>query len=587
MSRFPTPRAVRAAALFFALCACFPTSALGKSPFAPSAVHLTAKGADDEMGKMTDDAAFAAFEFFAPWCPHCQNFGPTWERVAAYFNKGVEASPAGTRPTPRVTVFSVDCVAEPKLCQKFSVRGYPTVLFGTVAQFKAEIDAKGSGNLRKIPVQEAQGILAAFAKETGGSYRLDGSTLADAAETNAAAEDENAERGAASDPDPDAPDPNAHADLLDIERATIQAYREMTSAALLTSESRPAFAAFLEMLASNHPIRECADGARAIVSALDDAWPEPPERGADDAPLLSGGDRDDHAPASVHDALAKLRICGEGGEKNHGVLAEKKRGGGGWRSCAGSEEGKRGYTCGLWLLFHATSVRADGRDRTSGAAWFSALVGWIEHFFPCDDCRDHFLGMANEPGVKIETKRDAAMWTWKAHNRVNARLRRRARRGEGVGAGDPNVPKIQWPSVRECAGCRIDGAESESTGDDSEDEDEEVRWDPDATYAFLARYFHATGAPRRRPADGAWPAPTTDPAALGGGGAARKTNQSFARVPAMVVGAPAAAYAAFALVREVNKGWGKGTGRGAGAKGPGVRGGSSEFLLAKFYRAVI
>ena len=304
MSRFPTPRAVRAAALFFALCACFPTSALGKSPFAPSAVHLTAKGADDEMGKMTDDAAFAAFEFFAPWCPHCQNFGPTWERVAAYFNKGVEASPAGTRPTPRVTVFSVDCVAEPKLCQKFSVRGYPTVLFGTVAQFKAEIDAKGSGNLRKIPVQEAQGILAAFAKETRGTYRLDGSTLADAAETNENAEDENAERGAASDPDPDAPDPNAHADLLDIERATIQAYREMTSAALLTSESRPAFAAFLEMLASNHPIRECADGARAIVSALDDAWPEPPESGADDAPLLSGGDRDDHAPASVHDALA-------------------------------------------------------------------------------------------------------------------------------------------------------------------------------------------------------------------------------------------------------------------------------------------
>jgi hypothetical protein len=54
----------------------------------------------------------------------------------------------------------------------------------------------------------------------------------------------------------------------------------------------------------------------------------------------------------------------------------------------------------------------------------------------------------------------------------------------------------------------------------------------------------------------------------------------------MVVGAPAAAYAAFALVREVNKGWGKGTGRGAGGKG-GVRGGSSEFLLAKFYRAVI
>ena len=163
-------RGTRALALALALLAVSSSCASAKSATAPSAVHLTSDGADAEIGKMTDDAEFAAIEFFAPWCPHCQNFGPTWETVAAYFNKG--EGNGGSRPSPRVTVFSVDCVAERDMCHAFHIRGYPTVLFGTLAQFKAEKEKENAGALAKLAARAARDVLDAIGKETGGSYAL-------------------------------------------------------------------------------------------------------------------------------------------------------------------------------------------------------------------------------------------------------------------------------------------------------------------------------------------------------------------------------------------------------------------------------
>ena len=168
----PTGRSTHAAVVVALLMCVVIPSARANSAFAPSAVHLTAAGADDELGKMTDDAEFAVMEFYASWCPHCQNFGPKWEAVAAFFNKGVGHDPSGTRPDPRVTVFSVDCVTEGDICQAFTVRGYPTVLFGTLAQFKREHAKKGSGALDKIAVGSPETVIRQIGTKTGGLYVL-------------------------------------------------------------------------------------------------------------------------------------------------------------------------------------------------------------------------------------------------------------------------------------------------------------------------------------------------------------------------------------------------------------------------------
>ena len=493
-------RGTRALALALVLLAVSSSCASAKSATAPSAVHLTSDGADAEIGKMTDDAEFAAIEFFAPWCPHCQNFGPTWETVAAYFNKG--EGNGGSRPSPRVTVFSVDCVAERDMCHAFHIRGYPTVLFGTLAQFKAEKEKENAGALAKLAARAARDVLDAIGKETGGSYALRSEAhTAEARATEARAKAAAAaglkeKEGGAETKATKAREP-PRADLLDVAVATARAFGEMTSPALLRPETRPAFFGFVDLLASAHPLRVCVDGARAIVDAFDELWP------AEDGDM-----------AGVRARLAEARVCGDGLDalfaKTAPTVSTSETGKAGtnagsgsqsrddalvrahpWRSCAGSVEGTRGYTCGLWTLLHTLAARAPGPE--GGAAWFEKTTGWIEHFFPCDDCRAHFLAMAAEvPRGEIVTARDAQLWLWRAHNEVNARLAAREARGEGAGSGDPAFPKAQWPAYAACEACREVAAGA----------NEAVRWDEEAVAAFLTVYFHGVGAPRLELGDG-------------------------------------------------------------------------------------
>jgi len=55
-------------------------------------------------------------EFFAPWCGHCQQLKPTWEKVAKAL-KGI------------VKVGAVDMDANPSVGQPYDVKGFPTIKF--------------------------------------------------------------------------------------------------------------------------------------------------------------------------------------------------------------------------------------------------------------------------------------------------------------------------------------------------------------------------------------------------------------------------------------------------------------------------
>ena len=43
-----------------------------------------------------------------------------------------------------------------------------------------------------------------------------------------------------------------------------------------------------------------------------------------------------------------------------------------WKACKSSIENKRGYTCGLWLLFHSLAGRIEPTD-SGGALWMTAI----------------------------------------------------------------------------------------------------------------------------------------------------------------------------------------------------------------------
>jgi hypothetical protein len=51
-----------------------------------------------------------------------------------------------------------------------------------------------------------------------------------------------------------------------------------------------------------------------------------------------------------------------------------------------------GYTCGLWTLFHMLVAGAPRAGLTPGEA-MGAVRTYVEHFFGCAQCRDHFLSM--------------------------------------------------------------------------------------------------------------------------------------------------------------------------------------------------
>lgn len=133
---------------------------------------------------------------------------------------------------------------------------------------------------------------------------------------------------------------------------------------------------------------------------------------------------------------------------------------GDYLGCRGSMPTRRGYTCGLWQVFHALLANekhatpsgelGKGASPHSGLA---AIHGWIEAFFGCAECRLHFLDMASKTAWdEVREDGEASLWLWRAHNVVNKRL-------EGAVNEDPKRPKTQFPPATLCPSCRRAGSD--------------------------------------------------------------------------------------------------------------------------------
>lgn len=88
----------------------------------------------------------------------------------------------------------------------------------------------------------------------------------------------------------------------------------------------------------------------------------------------------------------------------------------------------------------------------SGLEILKRTVGYIKNFFGCTYCARHFQDMAKNIDKEVQTRDDAILWLWQAHNKANKRL-------HGDTSEDPIHPKIQFPSEELCPSCRDDKGE--------------------------------------------------------------------------------------------------------------------------------
>ena len=145
----------------------------------------------------------------------------------------------------------------------------------------------------------------------------------------------------------------------------------------------------------------------------------------------------------------------------------------------------RGFPCSLWAMFHVMTVNCEKVTPLTGLTGFNVLNRirkFIDSFFGCRYCRDHFMKMSENLSKEVETHDEAALWLWSRHNRVNARLK------DDVST-DPIFPKIQFPPQHLCPECRKPTTEDNTITTDPGFGEGPIKWNRRVVLEFLKEHY--------------------------------------------------------------------------------------------------
>eukprot|EP00890_Picochlorum_soloecismus_P003612 jgi/Picsp_1/4251/NSC_01760-R1_quiescin-sulfhydryl oxidase 1 len=395
-------------------------------------------------------------EFYSHWCPACRSFQPAYKQIAKHILdideketktwKGKDGRPV------RLAVARLDCPENTNLCDAFGINRYPTLYVDTPLHFSTK--SKDSLMVVEAKPRSFKGVLNALEKVlkrdfsqailpegtdedsgTGGEIQDDEKDGGDEKDSRDQVLEQNSKEMLSK-------GGNHSANLDDIIAGTVLSFQYLRSKALLQGKDKRGYLIkWLELLTAAHPVKDCRAGAHDAMQAVLSLWPESSDSIKD------------------LDSLKKVNICGE-----MDALPA-------WVGCAGSTVDTRGYTCGLWQVMHALSVRMPTKGMSDpGSEWLETIKDFISNYFQCGDCASHFVSYV-EDARDVKSKKDAVLWLWKTHNKVNKRL---AEEQDGTENADPKFPHVQWPTREICEDCRLEG-------DDS--------WDDDRIYDFLFEFY--------------------------------------------------------------------------------------------------
>eukprot|EP00250_Pteridium_aquilinum_P003787 c14075_g1_i1 orf=202-1773(+) len=394
-------------------------------------------------------ARWAILEFYAHWCPACRNYKPQYEKVARLFN-GPDAAHPGI-----VFMAKVDCALKinAPLCDRFKIAHYPTLLWAPPSSFTWASDEHASWEAIENG-RKAESLLQFINNKIGETFTLDDAITY---ENNLVKGDE-LDFG------------QVAISNFDIEEATAKAMDIILIEKLLNQKTRSSFIQFLQLLVVHHPSRNCRKGTADLLMNLEDLWP-PFLRQGDEK--LKEADTDGVIQEPDFKALENFHVCGDHIPRGY------------WMFCRGSRNDTRGYSCGLWLLFHAVSVRVDDRLASST---FRTICSFIDHFFTCKECREHFLEFCSSAKTKVSSRRQLVLWLWNVHNEVNDRV---GKEEASLGTGDSKFVKQVWPPLTLCKACRKDGDVKRAEGTPQD------IFNFSEVYSFLLTFYGHALAPSR------------------------------------------------------------------------------------------
>lgn len=120
----------------------------------------------------------------------------------------------------------------------------------------------------------------------------------------------------------------------------------------------------------------------------------------------------------------------------------------GYMGCCSNIPRLRGYSCGLWQLFHMLTVSsAANAAEDEPLEVLAPMFYYVKYFYSCRSCQMLFEEVADsEQLFLVSTKEQAIQWLWNAHNLVNLEI-------QGDPTEDPKHPKKEFPTTTLCKKC--------------------------------------------------------------------------------------------------------------------------------------
>jgi len=422
-------------------------------------------------------------EFYAPWCPHCQHYAPVYNRVAEHFTG-----------TPGVVFGAFDCVRFKTVCSANKINGFPTVKAFHVPGEPRSFSSRGvTLKVRKFE-SWVEWVHDHLDLERRTPAHADGGSA-----SAAQAPDTAVPRWPRSSSPGVFPPQRRLLDAATSLRFGLQ-YGVFVDGATLDASRLKALLDLLQDLSQMFP------GSRVNRDSLGVLH----DQVADGKGQLSSEQWDD--------LLGRWSFGKFSGDFAWSTMCNPRA-----DEVDGSPHVTAGYTCGLWTLFHMLTFSGPRAGLSPGRT-MATVRGYVDHFFGCSHCRQHFLQMFDEcwggrcdigDDRSEESQRALALWLWRAHNTVNSRVA--VESAELAASPDSPLvaPELQawalWPSTELCPACRrtdsggvvgqasppAHGGEGESTQNAAP----AVRWDEDAVFAFLQTTYDVglwIGDPRDR-----------------------------------------------------------------------------------------